>query len=487
MTFRHLPFRSLLILLLAAGLAIPTGDAKTPNIVLIVSDDHGTDALGCYGNPVIKTPALDSLAADGTLFTDANCTTASCSPSRSVILSGLHNHSNGMYGLQHTFHHYQSFDDVESLPVTLSQNGYRTARIGKFHIAPEAVYQFDSVLSAGAANDPKTIGRSPYEMAEQSRPIIESDDERPFFLYYATDDPHRSNAFLPNGLPTFDTYPEPNKFGNQDEGYPGIHPVVYDPKKVIVPPFLPDTPACRAEIAEYYQSVSRLDEGIGHLVDILKASDNYDNTLILYISDNGIAFAGAKTTLYEPGMRLPLLVREPGQTKTGRTQDAMISWVDLAPTILDYAGVDVSKSQLPGRSFRKGISGSLKGWDEVYASHTNHEATMYYPMRVLKNRQYKLIFNIAHGLEFPLAKDLLQSPTWVSMQKNGLKRYGKRTPEALLHRPRIELYDLHADPHEVVNLSDNPQYAKIRDQMIAKLKAFQEDTRDPWGIKWERE
>ncbi|MGY8694119.1 MAG: sulfatase-like hydrolase/transferase, partial [Verrucomicrobiia bacterium] len=109
--------------------------AKSPNIVLIVSDDHGTDALGCYGNPVIKTPALDSLAADGTLFTDANCTTASCSPSRSVILSGLHNHSNGMYGLQHTFHHYQSFDEVESLPVTLSKNGYRTARIGKFHVA----------------------------------------------------------------------------------------------------------------------------------------------------------------------------------------------------------------------------------------------------------------------------------------------------------------------------------------------------------------
>mgnify|MGYP006134882745 FL=1 len=461
--------------------------AKSPNIVLIVSDDHGTDALGCYGNPIIKTPALDSLAADGTLFTDANCTTASCSPSRSVILSGLHNHSNGMYGLQHTFHHYQSFDEVESLPVTLSKNGYRTARIGKFHVAPEAVYKFDTVLSTGAANDPKTIGRSPYEMSEESRPVIESDDQRPFFLFYATDDPHRSNAFTADGLPTFDTYPEPNDFGNRDDGYPGINPVVYDPAKVIVPPFLPDTPACRAEIAQYYQSVSRLDEGIGHLIDILKKSGKYDNTLILYIADNGVAFAGAKTTLYEPGMRLPLIVREPGQKKKGRTQEAMISWVDLAPTLLDYAGVDLSESALHGRSFKTGVSGKLKNWDHIFASHTNHEATMYYPMRVIKNRQYKLIFNIAHGLEFPLAKDLLQSPTWVSMQKNGLKLYGKRTPEALLHRPRIELYDLQADPHEVVNLSENPEYAKIRDSMIAQLKEFQADTRDPWGIKWERE
>ena len=474
------------ILLVTATLA--TGNlAARPNIVLIVSDDHGTDALGCYGNPIIKTPALDSLAADGTIFTDANCTTASCSPRRSVILSGLHNHRNGQYGLQHTFHHYQSFDDIKSLPVALSENGYRTARIGKFHVAPESVYQFDFVLSAGAANDPATVGRSPWEMAEQSRTIIEGDDSEPFFLFYATDDPHRSNAFTPDGLPTFDTYPKPNRFGNRDEGYPGINPVTYDPEKVVVPPFLPDTPACRAELAEYYQSVSRLDQGIAHLLDILKRSEKYDNTLIIYISDNGVAFAGAKTTLYEPGMRLPCIVKEPSQTMKSRTQDALVSWVDLAPTILDYAEIDPKNMKTHGRSFRKGVSGNLSGRNEVFASHTAHEVTMYYPMRVVKNRQYKLIFNIAHGLEFPLAKDLLQSPTWVSMQKQGLEFYGKRTPKALLYRPRFELYDLESDPHETVNLSDDLKYRKTRDQLMVRLREFQEETRDPWAVKWERE
>ncbi|MBT5901766.1 MAG: sulfatase [Opitutaceae bacterium] len=465
----------------------PALASPPPNIVLIVSDDHGTDALGCYGNPVIQTPALDALAADGTIFTDANCTTASCSPSRSVILSGLHNHRNGTYGLEHSFHHFKSFDSITSLPVILSENGYHTARIGKYHIAPESVYTFETVLSAGAANDPKTIGRSPWEMAEQSRPIIESDDERPFFLYYATDDPHRANAFTPDGLPTFDTYPLPNKFGNRDEGYPGITPVVYDPADVIVPPFLPDTAASRAEIAEYYQSVSRMDEGIGHLIDILKAADQYENTVIIYLSDNGIAFAGAKTTLYEPGMKLPCIVREPGQTQTGRTQSAMISWVDIAPTLLDYAQIDATEIELHGRSFRNGVSKQLTGWNEVYASHTFHETTMYYPMRVLKDRRYKLIFNIAHGLEFPLAKDLLQSPTWVSMQKEGLELYGQRSPEALLHRDRIELYDLKIDPHETINLADDPAHQKTRDRMIAKLQDFQNETKDPWAIKWTRE
>lgn len=464
-----------------------TAFAERPNIVLIVSDDHGTDALGCYGNPVIKTPGLDALAADGALFTNANCTTASCSPSRSVILTGLHNHRNGQYGLQHTFHHYQSFDDIVSLPVALSENGYRAARIGKFHVAPESVFAFDTALSAGAANDPKTIGRSPWEMAEQSRPVIEDESEQPFFLFYATDDPHRSNAFLPNGLPTFDTYPKPNRFGNRDEGYPGIKPVVYDPEDVIVPPFLPDTEACRAEIAEYYQSVSRLDQGVARLIEILKRAGKYDNTLILYLSDNGIAFAGAKTTLYEPGMRLPLIVREPGQKRGGRVQSAMISWVDIAPTIYDYAGIDVSGLELHGKSFRKGVSGNLNGWDRAYASHTSHEVTMYYPMRVLKTQRYKLIFNIAHGLEFPLAKDLLESPTWVSMRKEGLELYGQRTPENLLHRPRIELYDLKADPHETNNLAEDPKKQSTRQRLEQQLREFQLETGDPWAIKWERE
>lgn len=476
---------SLLLTVLMGTLA--TSSVKRPNIVLIVSDDHGTAALGCYGNPVIETPALDALAADGTLFMDANCTTASCSPSRSVILTGLHNHRNGQYGLQHTFHHYESFDDIVSLPVALGKNGYRTARIGKFHVAPESVFDFDIVLSAGAANDPKTIGRSPWEMAEQSRPFIEEQSGKPFFLFYATDDPHRSNAFLPNGLPTFDTYPEPNRFGNRDEGYPGIEPATYDPNNVIVPAFLPDTPACRAEIAEYYQSVSRIDQGVSRLVEILKQADKYDNTLIIYLSDNGVAFAGAKTTLYEPGMRLPLIVREPSQKRGGRVQNAMISWVDIAPTIYDFADIDVSVMELHGRSFRQGISGNLNGWDRVYASHTSHEVTMYYPMRVIKTQRYKLIFNIAHGLEFPLAKDLLESPTWVSMREQELDLYGKRTPDSLLHRPRIELFDLEADPHETRNLANDPKKRSTRKRLEQQLRKFQLDTGDPWAIKWERE
>lgn len=461
---------------------------ERPNIVMIVADDHGTDALGCYGNAVVKTPHLDALAAEGTRFTRAFCTTASCSPSRSVILTGLHNHQNGMYGLQHSFHHFQSFDGIKSLPVLLGEGGYRTARIGKFHVAPESVYAFQTALSGGAANDPESLGRSPVEMADQTRGFIAAKDERPFFLFYASDDPHRANIVLPNGRPSFDTYPKPNHFGNRPAGYPGITPVVYRPEDVVVPSYLPDTPACRAELAEYYQAISRLDQGVGRLVQILKETGQYDRTMIVYLSDNGPAFVGAKTSHYEPGIRLPLIIRSPRQQRRGVVQAALVSWVDLTPTLLDVAGLRNLNVSFDGRSFRAGLEGvPLPDWTEVYASHTFHEVTMYYPMRTVRTERYKLIHNLASGLPYPFALDLMQSPTWISVQKAGGSVYGQRPIARFVRRPEYELYDLESDPDEVVNLADNPAHRVVMRRLIDNLKAFQQGTKDPWMHKWQYE
>jgi N-sulfoglucosamine sulfohydrolase len=450
-----------------------SGRQTQPNVVLIVTDDHGTDALGCYGNRIIRTPHLGGLARDGTRFTHAFCTSASCSPSRASVLTGLHTHANGQYGLQHDFHHFQSFDAVKSLPIFLEQAGYRTARIGKFHVAPEHVYRFQQVLSPGRANDMASIGRSPVEMAEASRSFIEESDPRPFFLYFCLDDPHR-------GLP-FDTWPKPNPFGNRPEGYPGVTPVKYLPSDVIVPRFLPDNPECRAELAEYYQAVSRADEGIGRLLDILRKSGRYDQTLIIYISDNGIAFPGVKTTLYEAGMRLPCIIKTPNQQKRGMVNDAMVSWTDLAPTILDFAGARLQDPCFHGRSFRNIIEEHTpSGWGEVYASHTFHEIQMYYPMRVVRGRRFKLIWNLAYRLEFPLARDLRLSSTWQSVLRTGAKTLGKQRVQDLLWRPEYELYDLQEDPDEIRNLAQDSGFSKVLQEFKTKLQGFQSRTMDPW-------
>ncbi|MBN1804410.1 MAG: sulfatase-like hydrolase/transferase [Sedimentisphaerales bacterium] len=449
-------------------------DDKRPNIVLIVSDDHGLEALGCYGNKVIKTPNLDQLAAEGVRFTNAFCTTASCSASRSVILTGMYNHANGQYGHQHSFHHFISFPNIKSLPVLMAEAGYRTGRIGKYHVAPDDVYRFDVALGGNS--------RSPVEMANNCREFISSDNEKPFFLYFCMSDPHRGGGKVEE-IPT-----GPDRFGNRDKGYPGVNEVEYSPEEVIVPPFLPDSPECRAELAQYYKSVCRVDQGVGRLIDVLKESGKYDNTVVIYISDNGVAFPGAKTTVYEPGMRLPCIIRNPAQRKKGITCNALINYADLAPTIMDFADALAKKNDFHGRSFKSVLEREKPwGWDVTYASHTFHEITMYYPMRVVRERRFKLIWNIAHGLDYPFASDLWASSTWQAVIGRGEKYYGRRTVEAYIHRPKFELYDLENDPDEVVNLADDPEHKGTLTRLQTRLKEFQKRTNDPWIVKWEYE
>ncbi|MDZ8117359.1 sulfatase family protein [Pontiella agarivorans] len=443
--------------------------AEKPNIILFVSDDHGLDALGCYGNPVIKTPNMDQLAADGVRFTRAYCTSASCAASRSVILTGKFGHATGSYGHVHDYHHFSTFDTVKSLPVMLSEAGYHTAQIGKYHVAPESVYKFDVRYKC----DP----RSTIEMAETVTPTIRQD--KPFFLYFCPDDPHRGDPFTP------DPWNAPNSFGNKSEPYPGETIVKYDPKDVIVPEFLPDTQECREELAQYYQSISRIDQGLGKLLKILDDSGKTDNTVIIYISDNGIAFPGAKTTVYEPGIKLPCIVKDPRTDFQGLKNRSMISWVDLTPTILDFAGVTVEKSRFHGRSFLPILGKkNSKSWNTVYAAHNFHELTMYYPMRVIREDNMKLIWNIAYGLKYPFASDLWAASTWQSVYRNKGEYFGHRKVQDYLFRPEFELYDLKSDPEESRNLADDPAYANQLETMKKKIQAFQIETNDPWQIIW---
>lgn len=200
--------------------------------------------------------------------------------------------------------------------------------------------------------------------------------------------------------------------------------------------------------------------------------------MIVFIPDNGIAFPGAKTTLYDPGMRLPCVVRRP-EVIPG-TCDAMISWADITPTLLDIAGVAVEG--LHRRSFKVAMEDAhTRDWDEVYGSHTFHEVTMYYPMRVVRTRRHKLFWNIAYGLSYPFAMDLYASDTWQAVVSENLTHYGERRVQDYLRRPQFELYDLAEDPNEVHNLADR---SDMLEPLKAKMFAFQERTSDPWILKW---
>lgn len=485
-------------------MAAAPASAAERNIVMIVSDDQSPD-FSAYGNAALSTPNLDSLAEGGVLFRRAFCTTASCSASRSVILTGLHNHANGQYGHTHHFHKFNSYTNISSLPGYLAAAGYRTARVGKYHVAPESVYPFHTKIAGSS--------RSPVAMAENARSFLADSDERPFFLYYCTADPHRDGR-IAKELPG-----KPNRFGNPppgSAGYPGVEEVVFDPDNVVVPGFLPNTEVSRAEMAQYYQSCLRVDQGVGKLLEILSETGHQNDTLIMFLSDHGIAMPGAKTTVYEGGMHSPLIVRDPYQKSRGLETDAMVSWVDLAPTLLDFAGVldqdtgtvksevlgdlpqpidgqktgDTKRGQMHGRSFLPILSSPDKtdGWDSVYASHTFHEIHMYYPMRVVRERRMKLIWNIAHPLPFPFATDLWAAPTWQAQYRLGMDApYGAKTVGSYIQRPEFELYDLDSDPHEGTNLANDPSFAKELERLKRKLKAFQRQSDDPWISKWEYE
>jgi N-sulfoglucosamine sulfohydrolase len=473
--------------LFLASVAAQEVKKMRPNIILIVSDDHGREAVGCYGNKAVKTPNIDRLATEGTRFTNAFCTVASCSPSRSVLLTGMQSHTNGMYGLEHQQHHFSSFDTIKSLPVLLQKAGYRTARIGKFHVAPESVYRFEKVLQETGVNNPASLARNPVAMADLCKPFISDTSGQPFFLYFATDDPHRSNSLLSDGTPFFDGS-KPNPFGNKPEGYPQVEKIVFKPEEVVVPSFLPDNRAVREELAGYYQAISRLDQGVGRLLEHLKASGKYDNTIIIYLSDNGSPFPGSKTNLYEPGMKLPCIVKLPMPAKPNFVQNAMISWVDIAPTLLDFANSLSGNEQMQGRSMKQIIEQeNVTSWDEVYASHNFHEIMMYYPMRVVRERKYKLIYNIAWKLPFPQSLDLHQSYTWQNILHNNQHYPGRLSIKTYLYRPQFELYDLQHDPDELHNLATDPKFTRELNRMKEKLKRFQQNTRDMWLSKWEFE
>lgn len=459
-------FWTWLLVALGVGLfSVESASAQTKarNVVLIIADDMGMDA-GCYGNKAIKTPNIDKLAKQGIRFTHAHCTTASCSASRASILTGLFTHQNGQFGHAHNPHGQGVFNWVRSLPWLLRQSGYYTGLIGKFHVAPDSAFPFDELLVKGIKGN-----RDPVAMAKKARQFIDNAKKRPFFLVFASSDPHRTKDGFGNELFRND----PKEFN-------------YDPKEVIVPYFLPDQPEVRQELAEYYQAVSRFDRGVGLLLQLLRETGQLENTLIIFISDNGIPFPGAKTTVYDAGVHLPLIVFSPDH-KHGHVNSAMISYVDLAPTILDWCQAKGPTYKLPGRSILPILNeDNPKGWDSVFGSHQFHEITMYYPMRFIKTRNHKLIVNLAYKLDYPFASDLWASPTWQGILKRGDKMMGQRSVNQYLHRPLMELYDLQKDPNELKNVVNDPAYAEVLQDLRKQLVAWQQQTNDPWTILYDQ-
>ncbi|KAK3930451.1 N-sulfoglucosamine sulfohydrolase [Frankliniella fusca] len=479
-------------LIISATVALESTEAVTgqkKNVLFLVADDAGFE-MGTYRKKVVQTPHLDALAKKSLIFNNLFASVSSCSPSRASILTGLPTHQNGMYGLHHGIHHFNSFDEVRSLPNILRHNGIYTGIIGKKHVGPKETFKFDFEATE-EGHSILQVGRNITNIKLLVREFLEKKPSEPFFLYVGFHDPHRCDH----------THPEYGAFcqffGNGEAGMghiPDWHPITYDPTQVEVPHFVQDSLPARKDIAAQYTTISRLDQGVGLVLKELEKSGKLNDTLVIYTSDNGIPFAGGRTNLYDSGIRLPMLLSSPQHTKRHyQVTYAMSSHLDLVPTVLDWFSVPYPAVEVTDNSYVQPLTGKSllpllieepqdKG-EAVYASHNHHEVTMYYPMRAIRTKHLKLIHNINFRMPFPIDQDLYISRSFQDILNRTREKqptHWSKTLRQYYYRPEWELYDLRKDAEEMRNVVGKPTYKQSFEDLKIKLTKWQEITRDPW-------
>ena len=445
---------------------VATAQNKKLNILLITSEDNGPD-LGCYGAKDLQTPFLDRLAQQGVKFQNAFVTYALCSPSRSTLFTGLYPHQNGQVGL--ATHHFRMYDGIKTLPVYLKEAGYRTGCIGKIHVNPESALPFDfrpakSTQLQGSNFARKNLGL--YALLADS--FMNASGE-PFFLMVNYPDAHTNWKRQVDGMPakpldSNDIFSPPSFVGSNSNHL-------------------------KQMTANYYNSVERVDQLIGDLLDKLKSKGKGKNTLVIYLGDHGAEFSRGKFSLYEAGLRIPLIIEWPGVSKQSTITD-MTSTIDLVPTMLDAANISIPKN-LPGKSLKSILIGQENEHPTKYIfSETGCPFPFaYYPGNSVRNQQYKLIHNLLPERENPSVKiytghtmDGFEAGT-TQEEIDASDAQVKKAYAIWKHPPEYELYNLSKDPDEFDNLSDDPKYASVKNELITVLNNWEKQTANPFADK----
>lgn len=438
---------------------------ESPNILLIVSEDHSQD-LGCYGNSVVKTPNIDNLAENGIRFNNAYTTYSVCSPSRGSIFTGLYPHQNGQMGL--ATHRFRMYEGIKTLPKYLREAGYCSGCIGKVHVNPESEIPWD--YRPGGLLDGSNFGKKNMpEYATRAMEFIRKSEGKPFFLMVNYPDSHFPLQRQVEGLPT-DT--------------------VRAEEVINTLPFTgANTARLRDVTAIYYSCMNRLDEAIGILMDSMQASGNLDNTLIVFLSDHGAQFSRGKTTNYEGGLKIPLIMSWPGKIKSGVVEDTkLVSVIDLLPTFLEVINYSPFPEGLPGRSLLGIAKGSnQEKWREyLFAGGLGSTAKYFFPKRSVRGERFKLIYNIHSGRDNPYSIEYQDLPILISGTKKEEIESLPSSVQEVYKRwqspPEFELYDLQNDPWEFNDLSSDPDYKDELEMMKEVLFEWQKETRDPLAV-----
>jgi arylsulfatase A-like enzyme len=396
-------------------------DSIPPNFVVLVADDLGWRDTGVYGNRVIRTPNIDRLASSGLRIRYAFGTSPQCSPSRISMLTGKYAHAIGAEDL-----HTPLPQGERILPWYLKARGYFTGHMLKTHYGPNGERQFDWYSK---------------KTAEAMPEFLDSAGTRPFFLWVGFHEhrPYARGAVTPP----------------------------HSPGRVMLPPYLADTPETREDLAWYYDANARMDGEIGRMLAELDRRKLREKTVVVFLSDDGAPFPREKGTLYDGGTRTPLLISWPAVIKSGAVYDrGLVSLVDLAPTILELAGATPPET-MQGRSFGELLNRpeSYEGRTYVFSERNWHDCDEH--QRAVRSRRFKLIRTDAYR-ELPLCtpSDIGASPSFLALRARAnagrLTAAQRRLFEA--PRARLELYDLLNDPWEIRSVADDARYAKeVRD------------------------
>ena len=454
--FTLLPL-ALPVALSAAGLPKP---ADKLNVLLILSDDHSVPHVGCYGNKEIMTPNLDKFAAEGMRFDRAYVTCPQCVPSRASIFTGRSPVDIDMSRFSSPLPRA-----IKTYPEALRAAGWFAGVAGRtYHMdgavtamPPETQTVFDKykLVTFPDRLDYVKVGSGSEAQFAQFREFLDlKPAEKPFFLQLCSNDPHRPL----------------NTYG----------PEKHDPAKLTLPAHYPDTQLVRADFARYYDEIAHFDVLFGEVMAELQKRGFASNTIVVFMGDNGASQFRGKGALYEYGIHVPLLVRWPGKVSPGLSSAELISGEDLAPTLLEAAGLPVPP-EMTGKSFVKLLRGEpFAGRQFVFAERGAHGYNLpgnsadFDLGRVVVSKTHKLIYNALGELPYwpvDFAKDAFWKEL-VQMHKDGKldpkfeKLYFSPT------RPMFELYDLEKDPNEFTNLAGNKDVASVEKELKAVMQEW---------------
>lgn len=402
---------------------------RRPNILYLHSHDTGR-YIQPYGHQ-IPTPNIQRLADQGMLFRQAYCGAPSCSGSRACLLTGRWAHSNGMIGLAHRG--FELNDYSQHLVHTLRGAGYWSALIGEQHLSRDpAVLGYDHVVDIDT-HHVDTV-------APAAVSVLRERPDEPFFLSVGFFETHRE-------------FFEPTS--------------VRDALYSMPPANLPDAPATRRDIASYKASARTLDQGVGAVLNALDEHELADDTLVVLTTDHGLAFPGSKATLYDRGIGVLLIMRGPGGFHGGRVSDALLSQIDLYPTMCEIAETEVP-AFVQGRSLLPLMCKERADVrDELFAELTYHAA--YEPQRAIRTPRWKYIRRFGDR-ELPVLANVDDGPSKDLLLE---ARWGERP------LPREKLHDLLFDPQEAHDLSRDDAYAAVLRDLRERLESWMDDTDDP--------